>query len=1552
MHLRSRNLPRPSASSPLDNRAPPMANASQVPDLEGLHHEIHGMAEQMRVMNENNARLIQLLAAANPQPPAAPSIPDIERSRHSNRSGDRSHNVSTERARDRHQAPSPSLRERSSSSESSQTRSRIRRGRSPHRGGNTRARDKSTSQKIRDLDARLDAINTGTNAPITVDALVRQTDPPFTERVLRTRISSKFKLPTQLGIYEGKTDPMDHLDSYKSLMSLQGCSDEVMCEAFSATLKGPARSWFRKLSPGTVDSFGELSRLFVANFMSCRNRQKNASHLFTVHQKETESLKDFVKRFNQAVLDVEDPSDKSKADKYIAAEELAEAKRRRRGKEDHKRKEPDTRRVDYREEMRYKKPNRDSKRSNNRRPRTPPRRPEFNLPSLNTPVAQVLSEIKHEKFIKWPGKIKTDPQRRNRNKYCEFHRDHGHNTEDCFQLREQIADLIKRGYLRKYITDRPPPSSPERKYGDNRPTAGNIQTIHGGFGSGGCSTSSRKKHARSAFRSIEEEVYNLSSPCASDQPPITFSSDDLRGLHLPHDDALVVSAVIANFNVQRILIDSGSSADILFISAFEKMKIGLDKLHPFHTPLIGFGGNTTHPLGWINLPITLGTEPQQTTVWQDFIVVDCPSPYNSILGRPTLGRIKAITSTYHLKMKFPTLTGIGEVKGDQKTAGDDVETLRDEMEQLILEDPRETENTKPLEEVTPISIHPNYPERQVMIGTELIDELRIALTDFLKRNSDVFAWSQGDVPGIDPEVAMHKLFTKPDCSPVRQKRRKFAPERLKVIEEEISKLIKAKVVREAHYPDWLANVVVAPKKGEKWRVCVDFTDLNKACPKDSFPLPKIDLIVDATSKHELLSFMDAFSGYHQIKMYPPDVEKTSFITERGLYCYKVMPFGLKNAGATYQRLVNKMFNAQIGKTMEVYIDDMLVKSLHAQNHIAHLEEAFDILRQHRMMLNPSKCIFGVSFGKFLGFLVTKRGIEVNPDQIQALIAMRSPRNIREVQQLTGRVAALNRFVSKSADKCLPFFKILRKSQTFQWSEESENAFQQLKEYLGSPPLLSVPTANEDLYVYLSASPTAISAVLVREEDRIQKPIYYVSKTLIGAEARYPRIEKIAYALMIAARKLRHYFQAHSIIVLTDQPLKQILQRPDTSGRLLKWSIELSEFHIEYKPRTAIKAQALSDFIVESTHEDTPQPEATPLEAGISKEPTSERNLAHWILYVDGSSNQHGCGAGLVLRAPSGEQMEYAIRMGFQATNNEAEYEALLAGLRLATELGAQSLEVFSDSQLVVNQVQGDYLAKDSRMIAYLGEKKLNEYVLREIHEGVCGNHSGARSLAKKAVRQGYFWPTMERDAATFGVPKVIISDNARQFDNDRFRLFCSDLAISHHFSSPGHPQANGQVEVTNRTILRNLKASRIPTGETPYSLVFGTESVIPVEIGMPSFRTLNFNEKGNEGELRINLDLLDEKRESSELRQAAYKGRIAKYYNERVKHRSFLPGDLVLRRVTLSTRDPRAGKLGPTWEGPYKVIKVSKPGTCWLEDLNGKALPHPWNAEHLKKYYQ
>ncbi|KAG7556989.1 Reverse transcriptase domain [Arabidopsis suecica] len=254
----------------------------------------------------------------------------------------------------------------------------------------------------------------------------------------------------------------------------------------------------------------------------------------------------------------------------------------------------------------------------------------------------------------------------------------------------------------------------------------------------------------------------------------------------------------------------------------------------------------------------------------------------------------------------------------------------------------------------------------------------------------------------------------------------------------------------------LANLVVVKKKNGKWRVCVDFTDLNKACPKDNFSLPHIDQLVEATAGNKLLSFMDAFAGYNQILMHPDDREKTPFITDRGIYCYEVMPFGLKIAGATYQRLVNRVFSEQLEKMMEVYIDDMLVKSLEENDHVAHLRDCFRQLNQHNMKLNPAKCHFAVKSGEFLGYLVTHRGIEANPKQIDALLNMPSPQNKREVQRLTGRVAALNRFISRSTDKCLAFYDTLRGNKKFEWTDRCEEAFQELKKYLANPPVMAKP----------------------------------------------------------------------------------------------------------------------------------------------------------------------------------------------------------------------------------------------------------------------------------------------------------------------------------------------------------------------------------------------------------------------------------------------------------------------------------------------------------------
>ena len=227
--------------------------------------------------------------------------------------------------------------------------------------------------------------------------------------------------------------------------------------------------------------------------------------------------------------------------------------------------------------------------------------------------------------------------------------------------------------------------------------------------------------------------------------------------------------------------------------------------------------------------------------------------------------------------------------------------------------------------------------------------------------------------------------------------------------------------------------------------------------------------------------MDAFSRNNQIQMVEEDQEKNAFITSQGLYCYRVMPFGLKNAGATYQRLVNQMFDKQIRKNVEVYVDDMLVKSKEEVDHLDDLKETFNTLKQYNMKLNPSKCAFGVFSRKFLRFMVSRRGIEANPEKVRAILKMSSPKTVKEVQSFTGRVVALNRFVFKATDKCRPFFKTLKRA--FVWMEECETTFQELKRYLSNPPLLSLSKEGEDLFLYLAVSVTAISATLIREKKR-------------------------------------------------------------------------------------------------------------------------------------------------------------------------------------------------------------------------------------------------------------------------------------------------------------------------------------------------------------------------------------------------------------------------------------------------------------------------------------
>jgi hypothetical protein len=313
------------------------------------------------------------------------------------------------------------------------------------------------------------------------------------------------------------------------------------------------------------------------------------------------------------------------------------------------------------------------------------------------------------------------------------------------------------------------------------------------------------------------------------------------------------------------------------------------------------------------------------------------------------------------------------------------------------------------------------------------------------------------MPGIPREVIEHHLALCPQAHPVKKKTRKQAQEKQDFIVQEIEKLKKAKLIREVAHPTWIANPVVVPKSNGSGRLCVDFTSINKACPKDPYPLPRVDQIIDSTAGCDLLCFLDIFSGYHQIKMAREDEEKTTFITPCGVYGYVCMPFGLKNTGATFQRLMRKALGAHMGRNAEAYINDIIVKTRESHTFIEDLEETFANLRKVNIKINLTKCAFGVPSGKLLGFLVSHPGIEANPDKVKDIKEMRPLRNLKEMQHLAGCMAALGCFIARSGEKALPFFKLMKRTGMFEWTPKADKAFAELKRYLMSPPIMVAPT---------------------------------------------------------------------------------------------------------------------------------------------------------------------------------------------------------------------------------------------------------------------------------------------------------------------------------------------------------------------------------------------------------------------------------------------------------------------------------------------------------------
>ena len=312
----------------------------------------------------------------------------------------------------------------------------------------------------------------------------------------------------------------------------------------------------------------------------------------------------------------------------------------------------------------------------------------------------------------------------------------------------------------------------------------------------------------------------------------------------------------------------------------------------------------------------------------------------------------------------------------------------------------------------------------------------------------------------------------------------------------------------------------------------------------------------------------------------------------------------------------------------------------------------------------------------MGFYLMERGVEANPDKFRTVLKMEPRSSKGRILKLNRMMTVLSRFISRSAQHALPFFRLLRKVANFEWTQECGEAFDMLKTILSQPPVLSRPMAGETLYLYLAISAEAFNAILVREIGTKKNLVYFCSKSLAGPETRYQKIEEVALTLKVAARKLRRYFLAHSIVVRTNQPLKNVLFRPDLAGRMTKWSIELSELDITFEVRKALKAQTFADFLEEFT-------------------PPTAEPCSKWTLFTDGSSNIRGGGVGAILESAEGLTVELSLRFRFSETNNQAEYKVVIAGLDLARDLGAREVQVKTDSQLVVFQVRDNAQVKDA-----------------------------------------------------------------------------------------------------------------------------------------------------------------------------------------------------------------------------------------------------------------
>jgi hypothetical protein len=486
-------------------------------------------------------------------------------------------------------------------------------------------------------------------------------------------------------------------------------------------------------------------------------------------------------------------------------------------------------------------------------------------------------------------------------------------------------------------------------------------------------------------------------------------------------------------------------------------------------------------------------------------------------------------------------------------------------------------------DVTECNLGTEEDPRYVKLSSSLSKEQRVEYVKLLREFVDVFSWKYEDLRTYDTDIMEHKIPLKEETKPFRQKLRQINPMLLPIMEREVKKLLDAQIIIPLRFSEWVANLVPVRKKNGEIRLCVDFRNLNRSSKKDNYPLPKMEHILQRVTGSSRMSMIDGFSGYNQISVLPEDREKTTFTTPWGTFMYAKMPFGLMNAGATFQRAMDIAFIGEKDKFVVIYLDDITVFSRSDKEHCHHLRRVFLKCRKFGLSLNPKKSLFAMREGKLLGHIVSAEGVRIDPSRVEAIQTLSFPRSKKEVQSFLGKINFLRRFISNFAELVKHITTMLRKGNEVKWTVESRNSFDQIKRDLTEAPVLISPDYSKEFLIFsFASSDTLVVVLLQRNTEGLEKPISFFSRALRDAETRYDIMEKQAYALVKSLKDFRIYVLHSKIIAyVPSASVKEILIQPDIDGKRSKWMAKILEFDLEIKPTKLVKGQGLARLLAES-----------------------------------------------------------------------------------------------------------------------------------------------------------------------------------------------------------------------------------------------------------------------------------------------------------------------------------------------------------------------------------